>query len=300
MMNSRSMFGRWMRRPALAAGLILALTTLSLTPGCMRVNVMPKAQKDLTVGMSEPRPVDKLNVPKEYAAHEYRIGPQDILRIDVRKDPTISQQPGYVVTDEGNVVLPYIGSVNVLDLTVKEAEQKMNTMLAEYIRQPDVKIGVLQYRSKFIYVVGQVARPGRIYMRADRLTLQEAIFQAGLPMPDAAPNRTKIITPAETQPIVRQVDATNLIYKGKMAENMVLRPNDIVYVPAKQSSNLTVAIFDVIRPFYAVTDFLYRISLANYANNNNNNNNNNSNNNTGNNNNPVIVPVPNSGGAFGF
>lgn len=293
MMNSRSMFGRRMRRPALSAGLILLV---ALTMGCLRVNVMPKAQSELTVGMSEPRPVDNLKVPKMDVAHQYQIGPLDILRIDVRKDPTISQQPGYLVTDEGNVVLPYIGSVQVVDLTVTQAEEKLNKLLSEYIREPDVKVGILQYRSKFIYVVGQVARPGKIYMRADQLTLQEAMFMAGLPTPDAAPNRTKIITPSETQPIVRQVDTTNLIYKGRMAENMLLKPYDIVYVPAKQSANLTVAIFDLIRPFYAVTDFIYRASLANYANQNVNDNNNNDNNNGD----AVIVPAPNSGGAFGF
>lgn len=268
----------------LAAGL--------LTPGCLRLNVMPQATAGMTVPMSEPRPVANLNVPHEKDPTSiYRIGARDVLRIDVRKDPAISQPTGYTVTEEGNVLLPYIGPVNVADLTAADAEKKLNTLLAQYIRDPEAKVGIQDYRSKFVYVVGQVARPGRVIMRADMLTLQEAVFQAGLPTPDAALQRTKVITPSYENPVVRQIDLTDIIYKGRMAENILLKPGDYVYVPAKQSSNLTAAIADLIRPIDEVVSVGYRASYSGgngwfgFGGNNNNNNNSNGNNNNNNNNN---------------
>lgn len=276
MMNSRTMMIRlWrllgLRHACAAAALALAFTLA----GCLRMDVLPKPKPGTTVAMSEPRPVDRLAVPKEKSPTQvYRIGMGDILRIDVRKDPAITQQGGYMVTAEGNVLLPYVGAVPVANLTASEAEQKLNNLLSQYIREPDAKIGILDYRSKFVYVVGQVARPGRYIMRADMLTLNEAIFMAGLPTPDAAMSRTKVITPAEEAPIVREIDLTEIVFKGKMAENMLLQPNDIVYVPAKQSSNLTAAFFDFVRPFQPLADLVARVSWASFATNNNNNNNN--------------------------
>jgi polysaccharide export outer membrane protein len=276
------MNSRWSTRIASVRRILLLAAGLAagaLTPGCLRVNVMPQPKHEVVASMSEPKPVDRLVVPREKdPTKQYRIGPRDVLRIDVRKDPAISQVGGYMVTEEGNILLPYIGAVQVADLTSSEAEKKLNTLLAEYIREPDAKVGLLDYRSKYIYVVGQVARPGRQIMRADMMTLQEAVFNAGLATPDAALTRAKVITPADEYPIVLQIDLTNIIFKGRMAENIMLQPGDIVYVPAKQSANLTAAIIDLIRPATVVAGTARDITDAynniRYGNNNNNNNNN--------------------------
>lgn len=281
-MNSRSMMTTKTGRLFAAAATLAMILSL----GCLRMNVVPTAKSGLTNPTSEPRPVEKLAVPREKdPTKTYRIGSRDILKIDVRKDPAISQQQGYMVTEEGNILLPYLGPVKIVDMTVPEAESKINSMLAQYIREPDAKVGIQEYRSKFVNVVGQVMRPGRVIMRADQLTLQEAILQAGMPTPDAAMQRTQVITPAEEHPIVRQIDLTNILYKGRMAENMMLKPGDIVFVPAKQSANLTAALRDLIRPIDEVVDVGARASY--WMNNNNNNNSSNNNNNT------------NPGGIFG-
>jgi protein involved in polysaccharide export with SLBB domain len=97
-------------------------------------------------------------------------------------------------------------------------------------------------------VVGDVLRPGPQVMKADMLTLQDAIHAAGLPAPDAAIQRAQVITPALENPVVRQIDLTDIIYKGRMKENILLKPNDIVYVPAKASSTLGATIRELLTP----------------------------------------------------
>jgi protein involved in polysaccharide export with SLBB domain len=239
------------------------LAVLGLCAGCMRFDVLPRGAPNLTVPFSKPRAVDDQNLELiKSPTRIYRIGPKDVIRVDVRKDPTFSQQP-YTVTAEGNIFLPNIGSVRIADLTTQEAEAKLNQVLAanDYIREPDAKVGVLEYQSKV--VVGQVANPGPQVMKADMLTLQEAIFGAGLPTPDASLKRTHVITPDYTNPVVRQVNLNDIVYKGKMAENILLRPNDIVYVPSRYSTNLSSAIKELLLPFNDINDFRFRSNIAN-------------------------------------
>lgn len=249
---------RWARRLqvfALMAGLAL------LGQGCVRMDVMPKPDPQATAPLSRPMPADQADVQLvKDPTKIYRIGPKDVLQIDVRKDPSLTRP--YTVTAEGNVLLPNIGPVRVAELTTQEVEAELNRLLEQFIREPDVKVGIQDYQSKVVYVVGQVANPGPQVMRADMLTLQEAIFGAGLPLGDAAPKRTRVITPDDENPVVRQIDLTDILYRGRMGENVLLRPNDIVYVPSRYSTNVSAAIRELLVPFNDINDFRYRSNVG--------------------------------------
>lgn len=196
----------------------------------MKLNVLPGAKQQLTAPLSAPREGSQLEYELTKPANRiYRVGPKDVLQVDVRKDPTLTKT--YTVTAEGNILLPNIGALRVAELTASEIESRLNETLSAYIREPDAKVGVQDYQSKVIYVVGQVANPGPQPMKADMLTVQEAVFGAGLPTPEASLKRTHVITPDYEKPVVRQVNLNDILYKGRMADNILLRPNDIVYVP---------------------------------------------------------------------
>ena len=256
----------------LGAVILIALFVMPLT-GCLRMNVIPKAQKGSTSALSEPRPVDHLAVPlKKNPARIYRVGPDDVLRVDVLKDLTLSQL--YTITQEGNILVPNIGPVLVQDLTTEEIAQKLDEVLAKFIRDPQAKVGVQEYRSKKVYIIGQVALPGELIMHADMLTLQEAIVAAGMPTEQAALSRVQVINPALENPVVRQINVADILYKGKMAENIMLKPGDQVFVPARYTFNLVGAIRDFFAPITTVRQSLYQINSSNNSNSNSNSSNN--------------------------
>ena len=240
--------------PWLLAGLLLT--------GCVRMDVLPTADAGRVMPLSEPKSFDVANVqPERDPTKTYRIGARDVLRVDVRKDPALGGE--YTVTEEGNILLPNIDSVHVAGLAAEEVQAELDKMLEKYIREPDVKVGVKEYNSKVIYVVGQVNQPGPQVMRADMLTLQEAIFGAGLPTPQAAMQRTQISRPGLNRPdLVYEVDLTDIIYKGKMRENILLQPNDIVYVPSRYSTNLRSAIQEFFGPVEDVRRYQSQIFIA--------------------------------------
>ena len=195
-----------MRNSSISRGLwplaLLVLVPALAGVGCVRMAVLPTADREITLPLSEPNtgaetPATLTKDPNQ----PYRVGPRDIVRVEVRKDPTLSQD--YTITEEGNILVPNIGPLKVADLTTEEIAKKLLESLSEFIRfseepaerEKEVRVGVKEYNSKVIYVVGAVANPGPKVMRADQMTVKEAIYAAGLPTPEAALQRTRIITP---------------------------------------------------------------------------------------------------------
>lgn len=247
------------RRYGWVAIAVLGVIAVGAT-GCYRAQVIPTAKPDLAQPLSKPKTWVNEDVPLEKdPTNIYRIGPRDVLRVDVRKDPSISAE--YIVNAEGQILIPNIGPVRVMELTAQETEDMLNEVLAQFILQPDVSVGISQYNSKVIYVVGQVNAPGPQVMRADMLKLNEAIYGAGLHTTAAALKRAKVISPDLTNPVVRQIDLTDIIYKGVMSENILLKPDDIVYIPAKYSTNVSGAIRDMLLPVETVARVGYQAAF---------------------------------------
>ena len=247
-------------RMYLAVALVFSMV---LTTACVRMDALPKSDPGIRSQVSQPFTQEQMPIKvSQEATHQYRIGANDVLRVDVLKDPELSREDGYTVTEEGNILMPNVGAIKVVDLTTEEAEKVIAKKLARIIKAPVVKVGVQEYRSKFIYVVGEVASPGQQVMRADALTLLEAITRAGLPTPDASLKRVHLITPDDENPITQQVDLTDILYKGKMKHNALLSPGDIVFVPARQASNVSKMIAELVRPGSEVLSMMYRVNSA--------------------------------------
>lgn len=241
--------------------LLMLLVLPFVATGCMRLNVLNHGDNGAVRPLSEPRPFDYSTVPQERnPTQTYRVGGGDVIRIDVYKDPSFTGD--YAVTDEGNILLPNIGPISVVDLTTDEIQERVNKELERYIREPEAIVGIREYNSKVVYVVGQVNRPGPLVMRADMLTLEEAIFGAGLPTAQAAMHRAVVIRPDPYEPVVYNVDLSDIIYQGKLRENILLRPNDRVYVPSRYSTNLRAAIRELLGPVEDVQRARSRILIG--------------------------------------
>lgn len=168
-------------------------------------------------------------------AVKYTLGPDDVVSIEVRRHPEFSGR--YAVNSEGKIGYKYIGDINVSGLTKIELKQRLTAILGEYIIEPDVDVQIVAYLSKVFYVVGEVHRPGKFFMRGDMISVREALVQAGLPTDAAAMRRSRLITPDESgkkKPGNNYVSVNvySLLYEGNLEENLVMGPNDILYVPA--------------------------------------------------------------------
>jgi polysaccharide export outer membrane protein len=101
---------------------------------------------------------------------DYEIGAGDALKVVVVGQ---SQMTGdFTVDSEGMVNFPILGKVKASEHTTSELERKITTLLADGIlRRPQVTVSVSEYGSQRVFVTGEVQRPGRYPLKADRTLL---------------------------------------------------------------------------------------------------------------------------------
>mgnify|MGYP001572887467 FL=1 len=172
-----------------------------------------------------------VEVPEAIATmSHYAVGETDILEITVMRHPEVSGQ--FVINNEGNIQYEFVGDLNVLGLTKDQVKKLLTEKLSDYIIDPEITVKIVGYNSKIIYVVGEVGRPGKIYMEGDTMTVHEALVEAGLPLLSAKTNAGRLITPSNTgNPLIRKVNVEKLLYQGDLRENLVMQPGDTLYVP---------------------------------------------------------------------
>jgi polysaccharide export outer membrane protein len=171
------------------------------------------------------------------SASDAPIGPRDFIEVKVFQDPSLTTK--VTVTDDGRISMPLIGKVDVSGLTPTEVEQRIKTLLAKYINQPDVSVTVLEAGSKPISVIGAVTRPGRIGITGN-ISLIQAITQAGGLA--GGYGRTLYVLRTAANGLTEQisVDIDDLMVNGNPDLNLPLRPNDVINVPIDGSINIYV------------------------------------------------------------
>lgn len=173
----------------------------------------------------------------ETEAVKYTLGPDDVISIEVRNHPEFTGQ--YAVNSEGKVEYKYVGDVIVSGLTKVQLKERLTQILSEYVIEPEVEVQIVQYLSKVFYVVGEVGRPGKFYMRGDTIPVREALVQAGLPTTAAAMRRCRLISPnKDGRNNYKDVNVYSLLYEGDLSRNVDMKQGDVLYVPATAIAKL--------------------------------------------------------------
>lgn len=108
-----------------------------------------------------------LLVTTRLAAQSYEIGPGDVLHVVVLGQEAMSGE--FAVDDGGLMRFPFLGSVKAAGLQAPELERKLTTLLSDgYLKRPQVSISVKQYKSRRVFVTGEVGRPGPYGLRSDQ------------------------------------------------------------------------------------------------------------------------------------
>ena len=163
-------------------------------------------------------------------ASSYTLGPTDVITITVMRHPEVSGE--YPINNEGKIQYEFVGDILVSGLNKEEAEEVISQHLSEFIVSPEVTVKIAQYNSKIVYVVGEVAAPGKIFMRGDTITVREALMQAGLPRLGGITKKSHLITPSDSgKPKKKYIDVYALLYQGDLRENDTMYPGDVLYIP---------------------------------------------------------------------
>jgi polysaccharide biosynthesis/export protein len=132
------------------------------------------------------------------AQQPYEVGPGDVLHVLVLGQEAMS---GEFTIDEGGLMrFPFLGSVKAAGLQPLELERKLVTLLADgYLKRPQVSVTMRQYRSRRVFVTGEVARPGPYGLRADH-SLMTLLKDVGELTPQVGHEVVVIRAPAPSPP----------------------------------------------------------------------------------------------------
>ncbi len=152
---------------------------------------------------------------------------------------------GLLVTQKGTIRLPLINSVKVVGLTEDEASKVLIAEYKKYIRNPYVTVEITNQR---VVVIGEVQKPGVVPIVNGTMNLIEVISRSGYLTPLASRTNIQIIRGDLRHPEVRKINLTD--GESLLSSSLLLKPNDIVYVQARQMDGYNKAFNEAV-PFFA-------------------------------------------------
>jgi polysaccharide biosynthesis/export protein len=170
----------------------------------------------------------------------YRVGAQDVIRVTVFDEPALTGL--FRVDADGSISYPMLGRVEVAGRTVRETEAHLTDRLQDgYVRRPQVSVEIEQYRSRSIFIMGEVRSPGK-YALTGEMTLLEVLALAGsftvtasselvvLRSKDPARTESPTLPDDDTSAEILRVNRDDL-QAGRQAANLVLQDGDTIFVP---------------------------------------------------------------------
>ncbi len=163
------------------------------------------------------------------AKSEPVLGVGDVIRISVYQNPDLTVEAR--ISETGQVNFPLLGAVQVGDLTVSAAQQRIETLLRDgaFVLKPQVTIQRLNIRSSQISILGQVGKPGRYPIDIVGSTVSEMIATAGGVLPAGADVVT-LVGRRDGKSIKLDIDLPAILQAGQAQLDAPVENGDIIYV----------------------------------------------------------------------
>ncbi|NEX59634.1 hypothetical protein G3574_00950 [Noviherbaspirillum sp. 17J57-3] len=144
---------------------------------------------------------------------------------------------GFMVDHDGTIQFPYAGSIKVAGMSQDQASQVLGQKLSKYLRNPKVTLRVQSYRSKRVYVDGEVKTPGLQAINDIPMTLVEAINRAGGVLPTG--DQSQVVV--NRSGVNYQINLPQLVQRGVNPASIMLKDGDVVRVRSRDESKVFVS-----------------------------------------------------------
>jgi polysaccharide biosynthesis/export protein len=175
-------------------------------------------------------------------ARPYILGPGDQVVVRVSHVQEITERP-IPIDMSGDIDLPMAGRIRAAGLDAEQLKNAIGERLKRYLVEPDVSVYLAEVRSQPVSVLGAVQSPG-VYQIQGSKTLFEVLSLAGGLRPDAG-DTVKItreisrgaipLANAAKDPsgrfYVASVDVKSILSAANPAENIQIKPNDVISAP---------------------------------------------------------------------
>ena len=163
-------------------------------------------------------------------AADYKIQPEDVLRILVFDEPSLAQE-GLRVSGTGNITFPLLKDIPVKGRTTEEIEQDIERRLRDgYLKEPSVSVFVIVYNEQSYTIMGEVMIDGIYPLPSEKkIDLVEAIANAKGFTANAKDSRIQLFRDGER----REFDFNDLFKIKDPSKKVFIQPGDKIKVPAR-------------------------------------------------------------------
>jgi len=160
----------------------------------------------------------------------YPLGVGDVVRVTVFQQADMTTETR--VSEAGTITIPLLGPVPVGRVTAKRAEERIAALLKSrgFVRDPQVIVTVVQFKSRQVSVLGLVSRPGRYALEEGVYRLSDALGLAGGVLPDGA-DVVILVRVVEGKSQRQEIDVPSLFRSGDFSKNPEILAGDSIYVP---------------------------------------------------------------------
>ncbi len=212
---------------------LIPLAVLAALAGCQTTHT------DFAAFVRDPQPL--------VTSTEYRLAPPDVIRITSKR---VRELHGHTETirPDGRITLPLIGAVMVAGKTPEEASVEIQTLAKDFYEDADVSLRVEVFRSKKIFVFGEVQVVGA-YPYDGTNTVLKTLAMAQ-PTRLADPCAIQVMRPNRKGELIKRmtIDLNKMVQNGDTALDAVLEEGDILYVPPNPLASVGLAFQQLLLP----------------------------------------------------
>lgn len=212
---------------------------LGVLVGSLAAGGCAKRHNDFAAFISEPRPL--------VTSSDYILEPPDTIRITTKR---VREVNGHTETirPDGKITLPLLGSIFVAGRTAESVSAELSAMAREYYEDAEVSLRVVAFRSKNIFVFGEVASPGAHPYNGANTVL--GTLANAHPTRLADPKTIHVLRPSPDGEMRRKmtIDLNKMVKEGDTTLDAVLEEGDIIYVPPNPLAAVGLALQQVLLP----------------------------------------------------
>jgi polysaccharide biosynthesis/export protein len=159
---------------------------------------------------------------------DYKIGPQDVLRIDVWKEAEVTRV--VPVRPDGKISMPLLNDVQAAGLTPMQLSEVIADGLKKYMNTPQVTVTVSEINSRRIYVTGEVTRAGAFPLLPN-MTVLQALSSSGGFTQFAKLKSIYVLRTEDGKQVKLPFNYKEAVNGKKAEQNILLQPGDVIVVP---------------------------------------------------------------------
>jgi polysaccharide biosynthesis/export protein len=225
-----------------AALVVFALISLALVSSAQQAVLPVDPRVSAKPEINHPLPPTPNSTAPITSSSDYVLGPGDLISVIVTDLEDDFTDKTFRVDMSGDLTLPYAGRVHASGLTTEQLELAISANLSKIIKQPDVTVGVAEFHSQAVSVLGEVNTAGEYQVQGQKKLL-EAISLAGGFTEDVG--NTVTITrdlrwgriplsnahdDATAQFSIASVSVKSILHAKNPEQNIQMMPNDVISV----------------------------------------------------------------------